>query len=283
MTVAIVGAGWLGSAVAQALTEPVVATTRSGAWPHAVVPSHVTVAALDVTAPDLDIAALARATKLVMAFAPGRTQDRAALYVEGTRRLLEARTDGGAKLQRVVYVGSTSALPDVDGWVDESCTTWPTTERGRVQRRAEAVVQTLCDAAGIPWLVLRMGGLYGPGRELERIYRQRSDAPLPGDGMAATNLVHRDDAVAAVMAGLQAPADLTGVVHVVDDDHAPRRQMYTAIARAHGVAPAAWAEPASADAPAGGKRVRNDRLREVLNVRLRHPTHSGGTAATRRT
>ena len=91
--------------------------------------------------------------------------------------------------------------------------------------------------------------------------------------MAATNLVHRDDAVAAIVASLAAPRDAVGIIHVVDDDHVSRRAMFEAIARRLGRPPPAWSEPPG---PAvHGKRVGNARLREVLGVRLRHPTHGG--------
>mgnify|MGYP002621947276 CR=1 FL=1 len=280
--VGIVGAGWLGGALARVLSPPVVATTRSGRWPHGDPPPGAELHALALCAPRLELGPLGEASALVISIAPGRSQDRRALYVDGTRRLLETRTSTGHPLRRVVFVGSTSALPDVDGWVDESCEIWPQHERGRVQREAEAVVQACCEAAEVPWLVLRMGGLYGPGRELARIYA--SDAPrrrglgpdgaLPGHGAEPTNLIHRDDAVAALQAALRLPAEIGGVVHVVDDDHTPRREMYARIATARGLEPVRWAEPPPPDGERTGKKVRNDALKQVLGVRLSHPTHS---------
>jgi nucleoside-diphosphate-sugar epimerase len=286
--IAIVGAGWLGASLARSLPPPVVATTRSGQWreqaPERARPDGVQVVALDVCAAKLDVTPLQHATALVLCYAPGRTQDRRALYVEGTRRLLETRMAAGEALRRVVYVGSTSALPDVDGWVDESCEIWPDHERGRIQRDAEAVVSSLCETNGVPWLVLRMGGLHGPGRELDRIYSAQSsgggsrrtdrEGRLPGHGMQPTNLVHLDDAVAAVRAALHAPPEITGCIHVVDDDHTPRREMYARIARARGLEPLRWSQAPPDDGGVHGKRVRNDKLRSVLGVRLLHPSHS---------
>jgi nucleoside-diphosphate-sugar epimerase len=278
--IAIVGAGYLGAAVAAALPAPVIATARSGRWRDAAPPPGVTVHALDVTAEPLDVSALLAARAAVICYAPGGTQDRHALYVAGTERLLRAWTP--AALERLVLVGSTSALPDRDAWLDETCDAWPDDVRGRVQRQAEQVFIEHATRGGIPWIVLRLGGLYGPERELERIYgsqgsaRRRGGEPLPGDGLAPTNLVHRDDAVTAVLAALAAPAAIQGVVHVVDDDHTPRRLMVARAAAARGASPVTWAEPLPLRAVPRGKRVSNARLKTWLGVRLQHPLHRLG-------
>jgi nucleoside-diphosphate-sugar epimerase len=257
MSVAIVGGGFLGSAVATALPPPVVVATRSGRLRSG---AAMDVVALDVLrAPSEQIAStLGRARKLVIAIAPGRDQDRRELYVEGTRRVLEA----DVPWERVVFVGSTSAIGDRDGWVDETFATPPTSERGLVQRDAEAIVQRI----DRPWIVLRLGGLYGPGRPIGQ-FRGGDNAPLPGDGNVATNLVHLDDAVQAVLAALSAPASAQGVVHVCSDDHTPYRTLYARVG-----ADVRYQREADPHAPARGKRVSNLRLKSLLGVRLLHPT-----------
>ena len=272
--VGILGAGFLGGPLAAALApRPVLATTRSGAvttWPEGQ-PSHVRVAPLDLLHADSPAiaAAFADARALVLCYAAGPRQDRRALYLEGTRRALEAaaRLD----LRRLVFTGSTSALPDHDGWLDETCERWPDDERGRIQREAEALVIDACDRARIPWIILRLAGLYGPGRGLGRLYRRDPAAPLAGDGMQATNLIHRDDAIAAACAALDAPSELSALIHVCDDDHRPRRDLFDLVAAAEGLPAPRWELPPG---PAiVGKRVVNRRLKELLGVRLRHPEH----------
>jgi len=269
--IAIVGAGWLGCALAAELPRPIVATTRDGRRPDAL-PADVEMHALDVCAAPIILGPLADARAWVVGLAPGRDQDRRTLYVEGARSLFAAIPTA---VERIVWLSSTSALPDVDGVLDEDCEAWPDEPRGRVQREAERLVLESCARASVPAFVLRMGGLYGPGRELERIYTTRSPAePLPGDGMTATNLVHRDDAVAAIIASLVAPPAAAGIVHVVDDDHCTRRTMFAAVAARVGRPAPTWAEP-PADARIRGKRVDNRRMKDRLGVRLRHPTHGG--------
>jgi len=263
----ILGCGWLGRAVARSWRGPVLATTRSGSWGEGEPPMHVTLAAFDATASDALPDPIG--PTVLIAYAPGlggrrgaeAAARRTALYVEGTRRIVAALPAS----THVIFVGSTSALPDDDAWLDESCATIPSSERGQTQRAAEAAVL----AHPGPAIVLRMGGLYGPGRELDRIYRNRDpNTPRAGSGMAPTNLVHRDDAVAAVLAAAARP-EVRGIVHVVADGHTPRRMMYAAIARREHLPGPQWSEPAS-PLPRG-KRASNLRLKLELGVRLRHP------------
>lgn len=276
LPVAVVGAGFLGRPLACALPRPVLATTRRGTWPDEPVPEGIDLRPLDVLGADEPAIAraLAGARALVVCYAPGRDQDRRDLYIAGTRRLLAAAA--ALPLARLVYTSSTSALPDRDAVLADDCPDWPDEPRGRVQREAEALVIDACTARALPWTILRLGGLYGPGRELFRIYRNSPDAVLPGDGMQPTNLIHRDDAVQAVLAALALPPTVSAVVNVVDDDHAPRREIFARLAAQRGLAPPRWElEPASPTAI--GKRVDNARLKSLLGVVLQHPRHTPGT------
>lgn len=262
--VAVVGAGWLGALVAAELAaagREVIATTRSGQWREGDPPPGVRVAGLDVCDAGLQTEALADAETIVIGVAPGGDQDREALYVAGVRRLIERRPAGA----RVIFLGSTSALPDVDGWVFEDEPAWPDRPRGQVQRRAEQAVHDADPDA----LVLRLGGLIGPGRALERIARLGKASPRDGDGMTATNLLHRDDAAAAVLAAIARPS-VRGIVHVVCDAHPPRRTLYAEVADRIGAPPIDWREPPQTRHPRG-KRVSNLRMKAQLGIRLRHP------------
>lgn len=274
--VLVVGAGWIGGALAQRLSESevrVVATTRSGEWRGGEpAPPAVEMRRLDLLRdpPESIAQAFAGVRAAVACLAPGRDQDRRALYVEGARRF--ATGCAQARVTRAVWCSSTSALAAVDGWVDEETTTWPTEERGRIQRQAEQVFREGCEAAGRPWVILRLAGLYGPGRELARIYLRGGGAdPLPGDGLEPTNLVHRDDVLTAVGAALRLDPRISALVHVCDEDHTARRDVAARIAAAQGLPPPRWER--DGDRP-HGKMVASRRLRTLLGVVLAHPRHT---------
>lgn len=271
LPVAVVGAGFLGRPLLHALPRPALAISRTGTWPEQPVPTDISLHALDILTTDEPTLArvLASARSLVICVAAGRAQDRRAVYLDGTRRLLRACVD--IPLRRVVYTSSTSALPEFDGWLDDDCPDRPTEPRGQVQRDAEDLVRAHCHAHAIPWVILRLAGLYGPERELFRLYRNDPAAPQPGDGMQATNLVHRDDAVQACLAALALDPHHSAVVNVCDDDHRPRRAMFAALARVAGHPEPTWDLPPG---PPRGKQVRNDRMKQLLGVHLLHPSHA---------
>lgn len=270
--VLILGAGWLGSDLAVRLARggaAVVATNRSGS-------ASVESEAIRWAAYDSERDGVARLVELlpeagavVVCWAPSRRDvDRRRHYVGGAEAIIEACERRPPR--RLVYASSTSALPARDGELDESCEEWPADERGRIQRAAEVVVRAGCERSGIPWFILRLAGLYGPGRELERIYRWTDGVPLSGDGAAATNLVHRDDVCRAIITALNQPPQTCGVVHVCDDDHSTRREIFAALATRQHRPPPLWELPPAA---ARGKRVANRRLKELLGGELLHPRH----------
>lgn len=268
--VVILGAGWTGSAVALRLAasgNAVVATTRSGR--PSVDGSAIEWKAYNSTRDGADQLAdvMTEADAVVVCWAPsGREVDRRAHYVDGAAAVIEACELRPPR--RLVYTSSTSALPTTDGDIDEKCAEWPDTERGRIQREAEETIRRGCERLKIPWIILRLAGLYGPGRDLERIYRWENDTPKPGDGAAPTNLVHLDDVCQAIEASVALPADVSGVIHVCDDDHSSRRQVFADQARRQGRAEPEWELPETAPR---GKRVSNRKLKAVLGVRLLHP------------
>lgn len=276
-SIAVIGTGWLGAPVVCELARRgtrVVAASRSGTL-HGVdeIPPGIEPQRFDLLADGDD--ALARILSTVDAalfcFASGGTQDRRRLYVEGAAVIGRACSD--VALDRVVYTSSTSALAAREGWADEEDPTWPDSERGRIQRDAEECLSGNWSRRGIPWVILRLAGLYGPRRELARLYRVGDEALVrPGDGLERTNLVHLEDATAAVLASLALPPSVSGLIHICDDDHRTRREVVADVARSAGLPDPRWERSPTATDPRG-KMVCNRRMKSVLGLDLLHPEH----------
>ncbi|MEE9386090.1 MAG: NAD-dependent epimerase/dehydratase family protein [Nannocystaceae bacterium] len=275
----IVGTGFLGSRIQKKLEEigvsEVVPTTRSGVWDARNGTAPPAVTQLDVITDPQDRlqAVVAGVRSMVICYAPGSTQARRELYVQGTTRILRAADT----LTRVVYVSSTSALPDGDAWVDESCDKWPEGDRGHTQREAEEQVRSICERGAISWTVLRLAGLYGPGRDLRAIYGPRSNRTLAGDGWQHTNLIHVQDAVTSIVAALGLPREHSARFHICDDDHRTRRELFAEAAKLAGRVPPSWESVPPPGSPPRGKRVCNRRMKRELGVVLQHPTHDAST------
>jgi nucleoside-diphosphate-sugar epimerase len=199
-------------------------------------------------------------------------------YVEATRTLLEAARSGGRPIA-LVYTGSTGVFGQRDGSdVDEETPPAPASPTAEVLVEAERLVL----GAGAPdlrCLVLRLSGLYGPGRNwpVERV-RSGHIAIGPGDG-SWLNLCHLDDAVAAVVAVLDRGAP-GRVLHATDSEPVRRRDLATWVAGRLGIPPPRL--PDGARAPAlPDRRIHAERSRSELGLSLRHPTFREGLSIER--
>jgi nucleoside-diphosphate-sugar epimerase len=192
-------------------------------------------------------------TRLVYLPAPA-TRDKAAyraIFVDGLRHLLEALDR--RKLARVLFVSSSAVYGEHDGdWVDEATPTDPPGFNGAVLLEAE---QWLAEQS-LPSTVLRLAGLYGPGR-LQLIERLRAgQLRVPRETPHWANRIHVDDAAAAIahLLQLKSPQPL---YLGVDDTPMPLDELYDFLAALiDAPLPAEGAAPAGV----GSKRLRNARL-----------------------
>ena len=194
-------------------------------------------------------------TQLVYLPAPGRGDADAhrVLFPDGLRNLLAALDQ--AALQRVLLVSSSAVYGDHAGaWVDESTPTAPLAGNGKALRATEQWLAAVRPADAV---VLRLAGLYGPGR-LGLVARLRAGAVgVPRQARHWANRLHVDDAAAAIAHLLQLAAPQPLYLGV-DDTPLPLDVLYDELARLVGAPP-----PADGLAPAlvGSKRLCNARLR----------------------
>jgi nucleoside-diphosphate-sugar epimerase len=193
-------------------------------------------------------------TRLVYLPAPD-ARDRATyevVFLGGLHAMLAAldRT----VLQRVLFVSSSAVYGDHAGdWVDEDTPARPPGFNGSVLLEAE---RWLADQP-VRSTVLRLAGLYGPGR-LQLLDRLRAGrASVPRAQVHWANRIHVDDAAAAIAHLLLLPA--AGPLYLgVDDTPLPLDVLYDHLAGLIGA-------PRPPDGPApvgvGSKRLGNARLR----------------------
>lgn len=168
-------------------------------------------------------------------------------YVDGMKSIVRwAEARGG--VGTLVYTSSTSVYPQDGGaTVDETAPTDGVGERGDVLLAAERVLREAAPEAVRRWMILRLAGIYGPGR-MHLVEQVRAGA-VAGRGAHRLNLVHRDDICAAVWAALAAPVG-SDVFNVADDGAAPKAEVTAWLAGKLGVA-----APVFTGLPAGGRRA----------------------------
>lgn len=274
MHVLVAGCGWLGEAIGRRLVADghrVTGIRRDAARAAALAAAGIEPLALDLSRAGAERAL--PAVDAVVACQSAR-EDSAeayrAAYVDATRTLLAAARGGP-----LVYTGSTGVFGQRDGSdVDEATPPAPASPGAGVLVEAERLV-TGAAASGARAVVVRLSGLYGPGRAgiVERV-RSGALALGPGDG-AWMNFCHREDAVAFVLAAL-ARGRAGAIYHGSDAAPARRREVIAWIAARAGFAPPTTRDGRAAAGP--DRRVLSERTRAELGVALRYPSFRDGLA-----
>ena len=209
----------------------------------------------------------------------GGAEDYRRVYLRGTENIIQWLAPAPPK--RFVYTSSTGVYAQDDGSdVDETSPAGGATETGRILVEAERRLFDAVKAGGFPAVVLRVAGIYGPGRG--HLFRQylRGEAVMAGRGGRWINMIHRDDVAGCIIAALEKgrPGE---IYNAVDDEPVRQIDFFRWLSEALGRDMPPFAEPA----PPGGKRgatskrVLNLKIKAGLGYRFRHPTFREGYAA----
>jgi nucleoside-diphosphate-sugar epimerase len=270
--VLIVGCGYVGEALGLRLVDAghrVFAMRRTPAGlPESFVPLRA-----DVTRHDGIGALPARLDHVVYAVGAKARDEGAyrASYLDGLGNVLRVLGDEGQRPSRIVFTSSTSVYGQRRGeWVDEESPTHPRGFAGEIMLTAERLLH----GSRYPSTVVRLGGIYGPGRTSLVQHVEAGKAIPVYDAPQYGNRIHRDDAAGAVahVLGLEAPAP---TYLGVDDEPADRAEVLRWIAARMGRS--LPEEPASAPPRAGSKRCRNALLR-ASGYAFERPTYREGYA-----
>ena len=189
-----------------------------------------------------------------------------------------------AGLQRVVYLSTVGVYGDTGGeWVDETSPLLATTARARLRVAAEAAWEEFGREAGVAVDILRLGGIYGPGRGAFDRLREGKARRVVKPGQVF-NRIHVDD-IASAVETLVAAARPGAIYNVVDGSPSPPEDVIAYAASLLGL-PAPAEEPFATAGLMGmarsfyeeNRRVRNDSLRELGWAPL-YPTYREGLAA----
>ena len=190
--------------------------------------------------------------------------------------------------RRFVYISTTGVYGDHGGaTVDESTPVNPGSENAARRVAAETALEAWAERSGCTVVILRVPGIYGPGRlGIERI--REGSAIVRNEDVGPGNRIHVDDLTACCVAAL---SDTTpaGIYNVGDGDHRTSTEFTFEVARQLGLPPPPTITMAEAEQQFSPMRlsflrdqrtVDTTRMREVLNVSPRYADPVAGIRAS---
>ncbi|CAN7021564.1 hypothetical protein IGI04_022616 [Brassica rapa subsp. trilocularis] len=189
-------------------------------------------------------------------------------------------------LQWLCYLSSTSVYGDYGGaWVTEDHPPNPKTQSAKLRLAAEEGWLSLGSDLGVSTHVLRLGGIYGPGRSaIDTLLKREnlSESQLRRASRRFTSRVHVEDICQALQAAIEKPSSRE-IYNIVDDDPAPREEVFE---YALEMIEKRWKrkietkpflyESREQSSLRGEKRVSNEHMKDKLGVKLLYPSYKLG-------
>jgi nucleoside-diphosphate-sugar epimerase len=199
-----------------------------------------------------------------------------------------ARIPETEKPAKIVYMSATSVYSGNSGeTVTEESPTVPDSAMGKRRLDAEAAFREYGAANDVPVIILRVSGIYGPGR-LPLMQISQGQPLLNEDESGPSNRIHADDLAAVCIAAAERGGD--GEIFNISDGHPSSMTTYfNACADALGYPrqPQVTLEearqvmsPLMFSYVNGSRVIDNSRMRERLGVNLRYVTLDAGLPAS---
>lgn len=260
----VLGCGYIGAEVcrrARASGWNALGVVRSAASRDRLRAEGLSVEAADILAGGHESLGPAPAAVVYALSAGGGGEDAyRAAYAEGPARVAAWAARVGA--QSLVLTSSTGVYRQ-EGEVDETSPAGGDAPSDRIVEGERAVL-----AATVPSrTVLRLGGLYGPGRHYLLDQLRRGERTVGGPVSTRINYLHRDDAATAVLAACEAP-DGARVYNVTDGNPVTKADLASWICAQLG-GPAPVFDPAAPGGPRARRTGRATPDRRVVSEAIR--------------
>lgn len=221
-----------------------------------------------------------RATHVVLSIPPDDNGDPAFNLHRDT-------LDAAPNLEWLCYFSTVGVYGDFGGsWIDESAPTRPINDRSKLRLAVEEQWRGYAAARGVPLMILRLAGIYGPGRSAFDKLRDGTARRIVKANQVF-NRIHVDDIGRVTQ--LAAAQKLAGTFNLSDDEPAPPQDLVTYAAKLMGLPPPPEVpfEEASMTEMArsfymDNKRVSSKAIKEALGIDLLYPTYREGLEAIHR-
>jgi nucleoside-diphosphate-sugar epimerase len=186
-----------------------------------------------------------------------------------------------SRIRRIVYLSTVGVYGDHGGrWIDETAPVAPNAGRRAARATAESDWMAL---AGERTSILRLAGIYGPGRNALTSLRAGTARRVVKPEQVF-NRIHVADIARAIAAAFA--HETTGIWNVCDDEPAPPQDVVTFAAELMGIVPPPETDFTSAGLSdmarsfyATNNRIANARMKRDLKIDLAYPTYREGLKA----
>lgn len=216
-TISILGCGWYGFALAEALLadgykvkgsttseNKLVQLKEAGIVPYLV---NLATQEFDAIFFNCDV--------LIISIPPRKNNNALVSYVDQIKMIAHV-----AKAKQVIFISSTGIYQDGNFIVNENTIPEPTSETGKLLLAAETALR---DNPAFTTTVIRFGGLIGPNRNLATHFAGRTGI---SNGLAPINLIHLQDCISLTKAIIS--RNTFGMIyHGVSPNHPTRANFYT--------------------------------------------------------
>ncbi|NER78721.1 MAG: NAD-dependent epimerase/dehydratase family protein [Leptolyngbya sp. SIO1D8] len=261
MKAAIIGCGYVGTAVAQHWQTQgvdVLATTTRAERVQELKTVADRVEILRGTDAEHLQAALADRQVVLLCVGSKRGANYADTYLSTAQTL--ARILPNVAVEQLIYTSTYSVYGQHHGaWVTEEMPVAPVTENGKIIAATEqTLLETTTPHRQV--CILRLGGIYGPGRTLEKIYSRATGTTRSGTGNEGSNWIHLEDIVGTIDWVRQ--HRLSGFYNLVQDEILTVRELIGAVCERYNLEPICWDETKPSDRPYN-VRVSNAKLKRT--------------------
>ncbi len=277
--ITITGCGHIGKLLAQQLLKKNVRVTGHVSSDSSLAECHSRNIACETIELDKPLADIDLSGQRVIYLAPpprtGKTDSRMTNYLQAI---------ASYPPEKFVLISTTGVYGDCQGaWIDESTPLNPVADRAFRRADAEKQVQQFCQRLDIPLLILRVPGIYGPGKiPLARI--KSGLAIVNAEDSPFTNRIHSADLVDVCERALL-DDDITGIYNVTDGNPGTMYEYFTGVAAAMNLPapPAISLQEAQQQLSEGmlsymaeSRRIGNKKLLEDFKITLKYPRLQDG-------
>lgn len=201
-------------------------------------------------------------------------------FIAGNQNLIAA-CSRARSVRAYVFTSNAAVYGDAgEAWLNEDSPVAPTYPLGHVMAAAERAIMELVQRHHFPAIILRLGAIYGPGRDLVEAV-EKGLVTIYGAGRNFVSHIHIDDLL-PILEAIAPRGQPGGIYNVGDDEPLRMFELYALVRRRLGMLPprtyspevalGAGLDPTIVGRSLASARLSNARLKDELGLALRYPS-----------